>query len=640
MSRSLRHPDRSFTRCLGLLLLAALLGAAVFTPGQARPAEITYTVDTLTDAHDSNLADGICHNGVDGCSLRAAIEQAFPNTDHTTITFWSSLAGSTFHLNLGTTINWSASNTTLDGGGSISLSGDLLGADQPLLRISGSHNTLIGLTLHAAPGVAIQVGDYAGVGEGSYNTLQNLVIYDSGPDSGADAVYFYAGGSGGGQHNTLDGSVIGASSRGPTACVPGEGIGGDGVHITNGAAYTSVSGNRILCSSGFGVLIDGFSGAPNHVTITLNDIGGYGAYDLGNTMGGILDHETSYTTISSNVVSGNDNYGVWLQGSHHDTLVMNYIGLSTTGDAALGNSGCGVALTNGAHDNQVGGTAVETSRNVISGNLGHGVCLFTGVHHNLVEGNLIGLNTAGNAAVPNRLSGVMVFDSGINYIGTSAAGASQFISGNLENGVQIQQSSGVMVMQSNRIGLGTDETTALGNGQDGVWLVSAAGNAILPHAVAYNGGAGISLMGYDATSNGLWPGLVYANGDLPIDLGDDGPTENGTQTLPGPNNWQEYPLLTGGSSSHLVGTACAGCQVIIYRALGNPRAAGGGGSYLMDVTADGAGDWNADLPAGVNRYQVTLTACQAPCGFYSDTSEMSPRAKAKLYAPATWFRPR
>ena len=37
------------------------------------------------------------------------------------------------------------------------------------------------------------------------------------------------------------------------------------------------------------------------------------------------------------------------------------------------------------------------------------------------------------------------------------------------------------------------------------------------------------------------------NTGLPIDLGEDGPPDNGTQSPPGPNNWLPYPVFTAAS---------------------------------------------------------------------------------------------
>ena len=52
------------------LAVAWLLG----NPAQAQGATLTGT--STADAHDNNLADGVCNDGTGRCTLRAAIEQA------------------------------------------------------------------------------------------------------------------------------------------------------------------------------------------------------------------------------------------------------------------------------------------------------------------------------------------------------------------------------------------------------------------------------------------------------------------------------------------------------------------------------------------------------------------------------------
>ena len=126
---------------------------------------------------DINLADGICYNGVDGCSLRAAIEQAFTVSSAgspLTITFWSGIAGSTLPLNLGS-ITWAADYVTLDGAGSnITISGAGLGSVPSIFTITGSHNVINLLTIRDSPWDGVQMGDFAGVGTGNYNTVSQL----------------------------------------------------------------------------------------------------------------------------------------------------------------------------------------------------------------------------------------------------------------------------------------------------------------------------------------------------------------------------------------------------------------------------------------------------------------------------------
>src|SRR5262249_7160502 len=73
----------------------------------------------------------------------------------------------------------------------------------------------------------------------------------------------------------------------------------------------------------------------------------------------------------------------------------NYIGTDVTGTLALANSGPGIEISTGAHDNTIGGMAAGAG-NVISGNSGDGVKITdVTTSGNVVVGNRIGLNAPG-----------------------------------------------------------------------------------------------------------------------------------------------------------------------------------------------------------------------------------------------------
>jgi len=108
---------------------------------------------------------------------------------------------------------------------------------------------------------------------------------------------------------------------------------------------------------------------------------------------------------------------------------------------------------------------------------------------------------------------------------------------------------------------------------------------------------------------------------LPIDLGNDGHTPNGSHTNTGPNYWQYYPVVTSSSGNSIAGLTFPNYRVDIYRALGDPAAPFGGGMYLQNVNADANGQWSATLPAGLTSADVTLVATDP----YGNSSEMSPR---------------
>ena len=117
----------------------------------------------------------------------------------------------------------------------------------------------------------------------------------------------------------------------------------------------------------------------------------------------------------------------------------NYIGTDKTGTAALANGYDGVELGTGATGNTIGGTTAA-ARNVISGNANAGVEI-DGANGNVVEGDYIGTDWTGTVAIGNGTGVEIDTSASGNTIGgvtsTPGTGAGNVISGNTDNGVVI-----------------------------------------------------------------------------------------------------------------------------------------------------------------------------------------------------------
>src|SRR5205823_8186533 len=109
----------------------------------------------------------------------------------------------------------------------------------------------------------------------------------------------------------------------------------------------------------------------------------------------------------------------------------NRIGTNAGGSRAVPNQFWGVAIF-GAVKNLVGGTGPGEG-NLISGN-GHDAVGLLG-DGNVVQGNFIGLNLAGNAAIPNFWGVFIHSGARNNLVGGTAPGASNVISGNTGSGL-------------------------------------------------------------------------------------------------------------------------------------------------------------------------------------------------------------
>jgi parallel beta-helix repeat protein len=102
------------------------------------------------------------------------------------------------------------------------------------------------------------------------------------------------------------------------------------------------------------------------------------------------------STISGLCISGFGGGAGILIRSSSNLIQSNYLGTDITGQTSQPN-GSGVLMTGGAKDNTVGGTSAG-STNIISGNTNNGVHIQgssgTNTSNNTIEGNLIGTNTS------------------------------------------------------------------------------------------------------------------------------------------------------------------------------------------------------------------------------------------------------
>ncbi|MFN6947028.1 MAG: hypothetical protein ACK4ND_18945 [Cytophagaceae bacterium] len=207
------------------------------------------------------------------------------------------------------------------------------------------------------------------------------------------------------------------------------------------------------------------------------------AYFGNNSDGIYLTALAVETIIANNVCSGNFSAGIELM---HDTVEKNVIynnkcGVDITGNVALPNGELGIIISNGAHDNLVGG---EKGANIFSGNPYAGVELggagsFRRATGNLIKGNIIGCN-ANKIAVGHQDVGIHVgtVDAYNNHI------EDNIIAGN-DWGIYLEDTRDNIIINNF---VGTDESgNNIGNNNDGIVIDNSTGNVILNNLVMYNG---------------------------------------------------------------------------------------------------------------------------------------------------------
>src|SRR5262249_5185049 len=104
------------------------------------------------------------------------------------------------------------------------------------------------------------------------------------------------------------------------------------------------------------------------VNVTANQIGTLtGSAAAANGLAGVALYNSDAAALTGNLISGNNAQGVLLDGagSAFDELISNLIGVDAAGSAALPNGFDGVAVMDGAHDNTIG-VGLPGEGNVIS----------------------------------------------------------------------------------------------------------------------------------------------------------------------------------------------------------------------------------------------------------------------------------
>jgi hypothetical protein len=417
----------------------------------------------------------------------------------------------------------------------------------------------------------------------------------------------------------------------------------------------NASGGLSLTGSG-GLIFGNFVGTDISGSLALpnNGIGIFMA-SLGGKLGGPA-------VGAHNLVSGNAGNGIQVESSS-GTIQGNFVGTDITGKIAFPNRGFGVSIS--GRSNLVGGT-VPGAGNIISGNVGGGLEFVPGIsvvgpssqevpaQFNVVQGNLIGADVSGMTALPNGGDGIYFARGGIggsdNRIGGNVAGAGNVISANQGNGIHIEKTVATTI-QGNFIGTANDGIKNLGNGRNGILLVDSSGNRIgslsgpdldPANTMAFNLGDGAVLTG-QSQQNRISSNSIHDNGQLGIDLGDDGATPNDSGDADsGANGLQNFPVISAAFANQgnltiygNLNSVASKDFVLEFFANEAPDGSGfGEGKVLLGqakVTTSNSGDaaFNVTFPLPPRATAVAATAIDST----GSTSEFSPGVIVSFTAP-------
>jgi hypothetical protein len=386
--------------------------------------------------------------------------------------------------------------------------------------------------------------------------------------------------------NVVRGNKLGTDATG-NAALPNAGA---GVALFGMAENNTVGPDNLISGNGTaGVVISEVGTAGNTVTGNVIGLNAAGTATLGNTTAGVFIHTAAANNAvgPGNVIGGNGAQGVSITGAatSGNTVTGNVIGLNATGTVALGNFGAGVAVFSAAANNTVG------PGNVVSGNGAQGVSITgAGTAGNKVRGNVIGLNAAGTAALPNAFSGVeLSVGATASIVGGEGASDGNFISGNTRNGIVIQ-SAGTAgnVVRGNYVGTDGTGMAAVPNGMTGITIQSAAAhNTVGPgNVISGNTNQGVLITQAGTNGNTVRGNIIGLNA-------------SGTAALP--NGLAGAEILSGAQENVIGGPGATDGNVIS----GNTRqglvlhGAGTGGNVVRGnyIGTNAAG--NAAVPNGL-----------------------------------------
>jgi len=418
---------------------------------------------------------------------------------------------------------------------------------------------------------------------------------------------------------------------------------------------TSADRNVIAGNNGPGILI--YGGSTNFVQGNYVGVKADGLTPLPNNTGvyisGSDDNSIGGNTVGSrNILSGNRGDGISLVGV--DNLVQgNYIGTDSSGTVAVPNGGDGIWVWSTSPENaenQIGGPGPGQG-NLISGNTLSGIYVEVS-DDNIIQGNIIGLNAAQTAALPN-LFGITLKAAWTNWIGGSIAGAGNVIAGNEQQGILVHgNESGEACYDTSILGnfIGLNSSgQAFPNGLDGILLEDyshgtniGGNNDDDENTIAYNGGNGIAI---EAAYAKVMGNKIYGNGGLGIDVWNDTDQQGVTPNDPDESDSvQNFPIITD-ISFPIPGRVLITVEVpsplegkdvrvnLFASDTCDPSGHGEGQVYLghvMDIVVGGKADFAISLAQPRSFMYYSATAWTVGKG----QSEFSACKSLNLYLPA------
>jgi parallel beta-helix repeat protein len=285
-----------------------------------------------------------------------------------------------------------------------------------------------------------------------------------------------------------------------------------GIGLVNAVSAT-VSSNIVSGNAQGGIYVRGASSSTNIVSQNIVGLAADGATALGNAYSGITLNDwgvagdgPSDTQVVGNIVASNREYGIWTRGAKNSIIRGNKVGTDATGLKASGNTSIGVSVENST-GTMIGGV-LEADGNLISGNNSGGIYVVSS-SNTTISANKVGTNRDGNAKIANAAWGIGVRNSPNTVIGGATASLGNLVSGNSQGGIFVRGATSTSVsIRNNLVGTAWNGASALGNAFSGI--------AIVDWGVANDAPSGVIVSENTVSANGqygIWIDGVSSTGN-------------------------------------------------------------------------------------------------------------------------------
>ena len=406
MKNNIKHTKLTYAIASALIILGLWVGSTSFSLNlpiaKALDSNITngITVDSTLDTPDATIGNGICDDGAGNCTLRAAIQEANSSSDSSTISFNISGGGVKTFLPA-TPLPNITETLSIDGYTQTGASPNTAASPRPfngtlLIVIDGSASTssgTSGITINAnnvsVRGLVVHSFNFDGFGVNGSNSIIAGNYIGTDQTGLLDRGNFQRGvGNGAGTSYNL---TIGGLEPRDRNIVSGNV--GPGISPNAGHKGWKVLGNYIGLGS------DGLTSIAN------STYGGSGGLSIDNDDDHWIGGELAGST---NVISGNNSFGIFPDNTKNLTIQGNIIGPDWKGSPLASNpqlGGIGMPPLNGPITTALIGGTKNTQSNLIAYNKGTAVAILSATSGGSILYNSSDIAVLGNSIYGNTPEG-------------------------------------------------------------------------------------------------------------------------------------------------------------------------------------------------------------------------------------------